>query len=197
MRLTERKMQRKREQILQTAISIIKSHGYSGATMELISSELLMTKGSLYYYFKNKSDLMYQCHNFVLSQAIKDHEEILAKNLNQRQTLYEMVCLHIDYAVEQKETFNLIMEPKRFFKQEQLEPVLKLRKTYETIFDQTIEKGIKAGDFQSDDYKVARLFILGAMNWIQQWYSPEGQLTKQELKDLYFDYIMKILGGKE
>ena len=63
---------RKKEQILTSAIEIINRRGYSGTTMEEIAAELLMTKGSLYYYFKNKSDLMYQCHKFVLFQATEE-----------------------------------------------------------------------------------------------------------------------------
>nr|WP_223155188.1 TetR/AcrR family transcriptional regulator [Alkalibacillus aidingensis] len=186
-------MKRKREQILQAAISIIKRRGYSGTTMEEIASELLMTKGSLYYYFKNKSDLMYQCHNFTLSQAIEDHHDILNRGLSPTETFYEMVSLHIEYAVEQKETFNLIMEPKRFFAGEKLPLVLKLRKEYEELFDSVIADGVQKGEFSPKDPKIARLFILGSMNWIQQWYRPDGTLNKQELKDIYFDYIMKIL----
>ena len=57
MKLSERKTLKKKEQILMTAIAVVNKRGYDGATMEEIAAELLMTKGSLYYYFKNKSEL--------------------------------------------------------------------------------------------------------------------------------------------
>lgn len=161
--------------------------------MEEIAAELLMTKGSLYYYFKNKSDLMYQCHNFVLSQATEELEEILAKGGPVKEVLRKMIEKHIHYAIEEKETFNLIMEPKRYFNKEQLELVLKLRNYYEGLFDEIIQRGLKSGDFHAEDPAIARMIILGAMNWIQQWYRVDGRLSKEEIVKIYYDYIIKIL----
>ncbi|WP_209123453.1 TetR/AcrR family transcriptional regulator [Alkalihalobacillus sp. BA299] len=193
MKLSEMKIIKKKEQILASAIDIINRRGYSGATMEEIAAELLMTKGSLYYYFKNKSDLMYQCHNFVLSQAIEELERILNGNGSVKEILHKMVAAHIEYAVEDKETFNIIMEPKRFYKREQVHLVLKLRKSYENLFAQIISRGIESGEFTAKEPSIARMIILGAMNWIQQWYKPDGKLSKEQLTDLYSEYVIKIL----
>ncbi|WP_412966658.1 TetR/AcrR family transcriptional regulator [Fredinandcohnia sp. 179-A 10B2 NHS] len=186
-------MLRKKEQILLSAINIINQKGYSGATMEDIAAELLMTKGSLYYYFKNKSDLMFQCHNFILSQATEDLEDILNREGTAVDILQSMISTHIDYAIDEKETFNMIMEPKRFFNKEQLRQVLKLRKEYEGLFDKVIQRGIDTGEFGTREPRMVRMMILGAMNWIQQWYKPNGRLTKEEIVEIYSDNILKIL----
>jgi hypothetical protein len=71
--------------------------------------------------------------------------------------------------------------------------VLKLRRDYEGLFDRIISRGIQSGDFTVKEPSIARMIILGAMNWIQQWYRPDGKLTKDELIDLYSDYVTKIL----
>lgn len=194
MKLSEKKILRKKEQILLSAIEIVNRRGYSGATMEEIAAELLMTKGSLYYYFKNKSDLMYQCHNFVLSQATEDLQEILNRREGSvTETLVKMIATHMEYAIEEKEVFNLIMEPKRFFNEEQLDLVLKLRKEYENLFDQIIKRGITSGDFSVEEPSIERMIILGAMNWVQQWYNPNGRLLKEEVIEKYTKSILKIL----
>lgn len=193
MKLSERKVLRRKEQILLSAISIINRKGYSGTTMEEVASELLMTKGSLYYYFKNKSDLMYQCHYFVLDQATKDLEIILEEGGPEKDVLRKMIETHITYAIDEKEIFNLIMEPKQLFNEEQLGLVLKLRNHYEGLFDEIIRRGIEAGEFHADEPKIARMIILGAMNWVQQWYRPDGRLAKEDLITIYSDYILKIL----
>ncbi|MBB6446590.1 TetR/AcrR family transcriptional regulator [Bacillus benzoevorans] len=186
-------MIRKKEQILTSAIEIINRRGYTGTTMEEIAAELFMTKGSLYYYFKNKSDLLYQCHQFVVFQAIKDLEEILNSEGTAAEILTKMVAIHIEYAIEEKETFNLIMESKQFFNQEQLELVQKLWKNYEQLFAKIISRGIRNGEFQTKEATTARMFILGGLNWIQQWYKQNGRLAKDEIVSLYSDYIIKLL----
>ena len=135
MKLSERKTLKKKEQILMTAIAVVNKRGYDGATMEEIAAELLMTKGSLYYYFKNKGDLMYECHKFVLSDAMGALEIALNEEGTAEEILRRMISSHIDYAIEEKETNNLIIEPRRFFDEEQLGPVLQLRKKYSSYFE--------------------------------------------------------------
>ncbi|WP_249870746.1 TetR/AcrR family transcriptional regulator [Oceanobacillus saliphilus] len=184
----------KKDQILFSAVSVINRNGYENTTMEDISRELQMTKGSLYYYFKNKDDLIYQCHTLVLSLATKELEDILQKeDITAEETLRKMVSTHIEYAIEEREIFNLIFEPKSTFNKEQLEPVLKLRKYYSRLFDEAIQQGIDHKEFQVKDPILVRMMILGAMNWVQQWYDPNGKLSKSELKERYGDYIIKLV----
>ncbi|WEG15201.1 TetR/AcrR family transcriptional regulator [Alkalihalophilus pseudofirmus] len=198
VKLSEKRLSKKKKQILASAIEIINRKGYNGATMEEIAAELLMTKGSLYYYFKNKSDLMYQCHNFVLSQATDELRNILnqagsTEERSIKEFLQLMIAAHIKYAIKEKETFNLIMEPKQFFNKEQLVLVLQLRREYEGLFEEIISRGMKSGEFSVEEPAFIRMFILGSMNWVQQWYKPNGRLTIDELTALYSQYIIKLL----
>lgn len=193
MKLSEKKILKKKEQILLSAITIVNRRGYDGATMEEIAAELMMTKGSLYYYFQNKSDLLYQCHKLVLTRATEELEKDLRGEGTAEEIMRNMIGTHIDFAVDEKETFNLIIEPKQMFNPEQIEPVLKLRKYYASLFDQAIEKGVAAGEFHVKQQMIARMMILGAMNWIQQWYNPEGTMAKEELKQHFADAIIKLL----
>lgn len=161
--------------------------------MEEIAADLLMTKGALYYYFKNKGDLMFQCHNLVLGAAIEEQEENLQKNAAAEEILRDMIVTHIDYAIEEKETFNMILKPEQIFTEEQLAAVLDLRKFYSRLFDRIIEKGVVSGEFEVNDPLISRMIILGSMNWIQQWYQPGGRLSKEVLQKTFGDSIIKLL----
>ena len=82
MKLSEKKLLKKKKDILLSAIKIVNLKGYQGATMEEIAAELLMTKGSLYYYFKNKEDLIFQCHELILSQVMEELQAHLEKDIS-------------------------------------------------------------------------------------------------------------------
>lgn len=193
MKLSEKRTLKKKEQILLTAITVVNQRGYDGATMEEIAAELLMTKGSLYYYFANKGDLMYQCHNFVLSHAAKDLEDELNEEGTAEEVLRRMLATHIDYVIDEKETNNLMIKPRTYFNEDQVESVLNLRKHYAAMFDRVIEQGIAAGEFHVQDPFIARMMILGSTNWLQQWYQPDGRISKEELKQSFGDHILKLL----
>jgi len=197
MNLSSRRTRKRKDEILKSAMRIINTRGYEAATMEEIAAELLMTKGSLYYYFKNKQDLMYQCHHLVLSEAVKELEEHLEKDQSVTETLKNMVDTHIYFAVEEKETYNLLIRPDQAYDKEHLQSTLDLRKYYASLFDKLIERGIASGEFSIKEPVIARMFILGSMNWIQQWFYPDNRLTREQLQQLFYEYILTLLRGSE
>ncbi|MGM9922428.1 MAG: TetR family transcriptional regulator [Bhargavaea sp.] len=193
MRNASRKQQEKREKIIMSAIAIMNREGFRYTTMEQVASEMQMTKGSLYYYFRNKQDLMFQCHELVLDQAIEDQKEAFKAEGAYGDKLRRMIHCHIDYAVNRKETFNMIIQPEQAFEKGQLPSIVEKRDDYARLFDRVVSEGIGAGEFKNSDVKIIRMILLGAMNWVQTWYRKEGLIGLDELKDLYAEYLLKLL----
>ena len=50
-----------RVDILKSAAKAFRRRGYHGATVENIAAALRMKKGNLYYYFKNKEEILFGC----------------------------------------------------------------------------------------------------------------------------------------
>ena len=48
----------RRIEILKSAAAAFRRRGYHGASVDEIASALEMTKGNLYYYFKNKEEIL-------------------------------------------------------------------------------------------------------------------------------------------
>jgi len=193
VKLSEKKLLKKKEEIILSAVKIVNRKGYRGATMEEIAGELLMTKGSLYYYFKNKEDLVFQCHEMVLSQATEELAGHFNECITYEEKLRKMIATHIQYAIEEKETFNMIIKPDQTFSTEQLNPILVKRHEYAGMFDRVIREGITHEEFTIKEPKIARMILLGSMNWIQQWYSPEGGKSIEEIQEIYADYLLKVV----
>ncbi|TWT06769.1 TetR/AcrR family transcriptional regulator [Planococcus sp. CPCC 101016] len=193
MSLRERKAAKKKEDILRSASLVISRNGYHNATMEDIAAELLMTKGALYYYFKNKEELLYSCHDLILSAAMEQVEAIFSEDLSSMEKMKKAVKTHLDIAIREKEVFNLIVKPEQLFSEENIEEIIQKRDQYAGIFDRIIAEGVKRGEFNVSDKKMARMIILGATNWVQVWYSQEGKFSKEKIEDIYAEYFLKML----
>ena len=63
-RLPPARSQSTRVQILQSAATAFRKFGYHGATVEQIAASLRMKKGNLYYYFRNKEEILFACHQY-------------------------------------------------------------------------------------------------------------------------------------
>src|SRR5438552_8850613 len=57
-----------RVDILKSAAAAFRRLGYHGATVEQIAAALHMKKGNLYYYFRNKEDILFACHQYSLDR---------------------------------------------------------------------------------------------------------------------------------
>ena len=193
MAITNNKITQKKEKIILSAVKIMNEKGYQRATMEEIAAELQMTKGSLYYYFKNKEDLIFRCHELVLEQAIEELCEAFHSNDSNEARLRHMIAIHVKYAVSEKESFNMIIKPDETFSMDHLHPILKKRTEYEGWFDRVIRDGIGCGEFSIKEPKIVRMMLLGALNWIQQWYKKDGDKSLVELQHIYSDYLLKIM----
>ena len=66
----------KRVEILKSAAAAFRRRGYHGASVDEIASALKMTKGNLYYYFRNKEDILYACHESSLDILLQLMQEV-------------------------------------------------------------------------------------------------------------------------
>lgn len=193
MKLSEKRSELKKKQILLSAINIIKQRGFDKATMEEIAAGLLMTKASLYYYFQNKEDLLYQCHNLVLNQNIESAKEIISQPLAIEEKFKEMIKLHLNFALDEKETFNLIFETEAIFSRENYKEIVKLRKFYTSLWESLISEGVNEGVFLETKPYLTTMLILGSLNWVHEWYKPQGTYKKKEITVHFQERLLKML----
>ena len=59
-----------RVEILKAAAAAFRRLGFHGASLEEIAAELGMKKGNLYYYFRNKEDILFACHQYSLDKLL-------------------------------------------------------------------------------------------------------------------------------
>ncbi len=193
MSLRERKVAKKREDILRSASRVIANKGYKNATMEDIAAELLMTKGALYYYYKNKEEILYSCHEVILSVAIKNMETIYSEETSSLEKMKKAIKMHLDIVIREKEVFSLIVKPEKVFSESNIKELIERRDNYTAMFDKIMDEGVRRKEFTILNKKMLRMIILGAINWVQIWYSPEGEFSKKEIEEIYAEHLLKLL----
>ena len=191
-----RKIAKKKQEILRSAAAVLAEKGYHGTTMEEIAANILMTKGSMYYYFKNKDDLIYHCHQMIMEMSLERVEEAANSDLDPVEKQKMAIRGHILLATEEKSMFNIMDKPYQKFSDEQLAEVLELRRNYSHYYDRIINEGIEKGVFETVDTKMIRFIILGALNGTFLWFSQEGPQTAEEVADAFSNYLLKMVEKK-
>ncbi|MBB6448548.1 AcrR family transcriptional regulator [Geomicrobium halophilum] len=191
--LRKQKASKKKADILRSTLNILSKKGYHGTTVEEVAAELMLTKGSVYYYFKSKEELIYQCNRLVLEESIEkvkatsnEHESASAK-------LWKAMQSHIEYAIQEKTLFMMMFQPETTFSGERLAEIVDLRDCYESYFDTFLKDGITEGDFVSLDQKISRMIILGSMNWVVEWFTHRGEKSSSEVAGTMSDYLLRMV----
>lgn len=70
MKKTKQQAEETKKAILQSALDLFYEKGYSKTTFELISSKIGLTKGAVYWYFKNKPDLLAAIINLYIERKM-------------------------------------------------------------------------------------------------------------------------------
>jgi AcrR family transcriptional regulator len=189
----EQKIARKKREILRSAAAVLAEKGYHGTTMEEIAAQLLMTKGSMYYYFKNKDDILYHCHQMIMGLSLEAIEEVASSDLNPVEKLVSAIRAHILLSIEEKSMFMIMDKPSQKFTDEQSKEVLVSQKEYARYFDKILSEGIEKQVFDIQDIKMVRMIILGALNSIRHWYNHDGPQTAEEIAEAYASNLVKMV----
>ena len=186
----------RREVILRSVAKFLRSAPLSSVTMEDIAAELGMTKGNLYYYFKDKQDILYQCHMRSVDISLNALEGALSKSRSPRENLRALLINHIRGILD--DGFGGVMQTDlEHFLPEQRKQYVKRRDMFEHGVRKLIEDGTRAGEFKKVNVKLAGFAILGSINWIPKWFRPTGSLSSTQIAEQMSDYFLDGLAPKE
>jgi len=177
----QRQMELKKDAVLRTAAHLFLEHGYQKSSMSLIASQLKITKPALYYYFRNKEEILVECYRAGIAYI----ETLLKETSENQGTGLRKLRLYVEtYAVELvSHDFGRCVA---MLDESELSPATRREvRTMKRRMDLTlrgyVEEGIADGSIAPCHPKLVSFAIAGAINWIGTWYRPEGELRPNEI----------------
>lgn len=90
----------KKEQILEAATKLILKKGYSHTSVEDITNEMGIAKGSFYTYFKSKNLLLKTIAEKKIDEMIEKQDNILKNALSFKETLKNIILVRLKFSNE-------------------------------------------------------------------------------------------------
>jgi len=186
------KYQARRDQILDIAVATFRNKGYAGTSTQDIGRALHLTKGSLYYYFRDKEDILFWCHERALDHLLAVAREVRRRHLDPATALGELIEQHVGIMVHEFRGTALALEVTALTDSRRTR-VVSRRDRYERILRDIIEQGVNSGTFRPVDPKLASFAILGAINWMARWYRAGGGASPREIGRSFADLFVQSL----
>ena len=189
----QRDMDGKRLAVLQTAAHLFLEQGFRKTSMSELAARLEITKPALYYYFRNKEDLLVECYR----AGVAEMEGLLNEAVLHTGSGLEKVRAYLHaYAtsvasrefgrcVAMLDDDDLSAKAKR--------DVRALKRRTDSTLREFIQQGIDDGSIRPCDVKLAAFAMAGAINWIGKWFKPGGELGPDQIAREFADLLTQGL----
>ncbi|MGC4084528.1 MAG: TetR/AcrR family transcriptional regulator [Vicinamibacterales bacterium] len=179
-----------RVEILKSAAGAFRRLGYHGATLEEIATALRMKKGNLYYYFRSKEEILFACHQYSMDRLIEVLEKVEKSDLSPEHRLRRLIESFVHTILDDLHGTALFLDVKALGPRH-LRQAIARRDAFDQGIRRIIQQGIDWGVFDPKvDPKLISFALLGAVNWIPRWYSPDGPANSQEIADRFAAYLI-------
>lgn len=173
---------RRRRALVSAAAAIFKRKGIQNASMDDIAAELNISKAAIYYYVKDKQELIFLCHNLAFDLGEEALNEAVAEGRNDRERLELTIRKYVG-----KLTGELgggaLMTTDAALRPEDLAIIAGRRRKWDAAFRALINGAIRSGHLRKVDPRLIEFFIMGAIRSLHRWYSADGEKTGAEIAD--------------
>lgn len=189
-----------RKRILDAAACIFRDFGYAGTTMRAIAKEANLEAGSIYYYFGTKDDLISAVLDSAmleLIESVRQSVEALPSSASNRDRIQVAITAHLttiikigDYTLATRRVVGQVPDTIRIRNKV-------LREQYASLWQNILNHGRESHEFRTNaNLAMARLYILGALNWTVEWYKPKGQPLDDIARDLASIVLDGLVGSQ-
>ena len=178
--------------ILRSAARAFRRRGYHGASVEEIARTLDMTKGNLYYYFRNKQEMLFLCHDYSLDILLALLAEVEAGGRSPALKLRQLIEAFVRMIIDELNGTALTLDFQALSPR-LLRRVIAKRDRFDRGVRQVLADGMRDGSFAPGDPKLLAFAILGAVNWITRWFDPKGEASSEQIGRAFADYLVSGL----
>jgi AcrR family transcriptional regulator len=179
----------RRIEILKSAAAAFRRSGYHGASVDEIASALEMTKGNLYYYFRNKEEILFACHDYSLEVLLALMDEVETDGSPADDKLRRLILAFIHMMLDELQGTALTLDLQAL-SPPLLKRIIAKRDRFDLGLRRIIQQGIDDGLFRQGDAKMIGFAMMGAVNWITKWFDPDGPLTSEDIGQRFADYLV-------
>lgn len=181
--------------VLQAAASLFRERGYAATTTRELSARLGINKASLYYHISSKEDLLHGICLESLRRIQSVAESAVEAEEDPEEKIRALFRAHMNSMLSDLDMHATMLLELKALTGTRYEDVSAARDRYESLVTRTISKAQRAGALRRDvTAKHLTLSMLNLLNWSMQWYTPDGELTPDELAEIFADLFLNGAG---
>jgi len=171
-----------RHRMLKAAATCFNQKGFSGTSLKDVARQLGLTDAALYYYVRNKEELVYLCY----LRAADLGKQAMDKAMAEGREGIEKARLYIRYHVEimvGEEGPVAIMSEIPSLEQSHRNEILAVSRRHSAEFERLLSEGIDDGSIIDCDVRMTGNAIMGSINWIPKWFHGDAKSARKVIAE--------------
>jgi TetR/AcrR family transcriptional regulator, cholesterol catabolism regulator len=185
----ETRWELQKDRMLRAAAQCFNEKGYSGSSLKDVANILGLTDAALYYYVKNKEELVYLCYVRAGEVGRESMDRAIAEGSCGLDTVTRYIHYHVEAMTGERGPVAIMSEIPSL-QPEHRDQVLQISRDHSTRFEQVLERGIEDGSIAPCDVRMTGNAIMGALNWVPKWFHGDADVAENVVKE-----FPKILGA--
>lgn len=183
----------KRLEILRQCALAFAEEGFHQTTVNGLAARLGVSKPVLYYYAKNKDDLLFQCLEIArdsLRDAMKSADRL---NISGIGKIRHFFVAYVKIAAGPFGRCLALTDNKTLSPDARAKDVATRRQIEESLRN-LIQEGQEDGSVAHCDPALATRALVGAFNGIPRWFRSDGDLTAEDVAEAFIDLFVTGMG---
>jgi AcrR family transcriptional regulator len=180
--------------IANTAAKLFSSKGYVATSMEDVAAAAKISKGSIYYYFSTKDEILDYILSTFMDAVLENAGHDLQEIDDPEERIRIIILRHVTtYTGDMYLAKTLMQEAHNLPAAKHKKIKVKEREYFRIVFGAL--SSYLNNDADRDRLTVLTFNLLGMCNWLFSWYDPKKSIGPEQLARLIFDTFMNGLSG--
>ncbi|MFC4768994.1 TetR/AcrR family transcriptional regulator [Effusibacillus consociatus] len=181
-----------KEKIVEQSIELFETKGFSETSIQDVVDSLGVTKGTFYYYFDSKEQLLMDIQTMYIDELLKKQQQILVHRSKDCKTkVFENVQLILKQIKTHGGIAKIFFREMRNLHPDHVMVIKQKREQFRLNLQKVIETGIQNKEFRQDlRADLVTFAILGMCNWSYHWFNPNGPASDDELTKTYIEIFL-------
>ncbi|HVW43588.1 MAG TPA: TetR family transcriptional regulator [Amycolatopsis sp.] len=174
-----------RERVLNTAAELFQHNGYGGTRLVDVAEAAGMQTGSLYYHFSSREDLVAE----LIRIAWERTDGVVRRSVNALpvgtpgiEKIRMAITVHIMSVLQSSSYAGALVRILGQVPERVRERSVGDQRAYARYWRSLLEKAATNGEIRTDlDLSAIVMMLMGAMNWVVDWFHPHDTLQPEEL----------------
>ncbi|MBK8175651.1 MAG: TetR family transcriptional regulator [Rhodospirillales bacterium] len=178
------------QEIREVGLRLIYEHGFAAMNLRQLAAEVGIQVGSLYNHIRNKQDLLFELIRTHMEGLLDACDTEINNTNDPLLQLEAFVRFHLTYHLQRRLDVFVANFELRSLEPLNYAAIVDMRRAYESVLIEILERGAAARVFSVPDARVAAFAILSMLTGVCTWYRPEGRLKESELVAIHYRMLL-------